>query len=107
MPRSVSSHQSLSTAASADELFDQAARMRPSCVSAVTLGAVLFIALMITFSTLGQTTPSSPMLLLIGALGVTSHLVLLPVVSCTGTASFTRACGYAWIMIDVMLIIRP
>ena len=67
------------------------------------IGAALFIALMVAFSAVDQTTPSSAMVLLIGAIGVISHLVLLPVVSRAGTASLSRACGYAGIMIDVML----
>jgi hypothetical protein len=58
---------------------------------------------MVAFSTIGDTPPSGGMLLLLGVLGVASHLVLLPVVLASGTLAWTRACGYAWIAIDVML----
>lgn len=67
------------------------------------IGAALFVALMITFSMLGDTPPSGSLLLLLGVLGVSSHLVLLPVVCVSGRASWARASGYSWIAIDVML----
>jgi len=70
---------------------------------AAYIGAALFVGLMIGFSTVGDGPPTAAMLATIGVLGVTSHLVLLPVVSATGSASWSRACGYSWIAIDVML----
>ena len=71
--------------------------------TAAYIGAALFIALMVTFSTLGDRPPSGGQLLLLGVLGVGSHLVLLPVVSAAGRAAWARACGYSWIAIDVIL----
>lgn len=67
------------------------------------IGAALFVGLMAAFSSLGDTPPSGGMLLVLGVLGVGSHLVLLPVVCAAGRAAWTRACGYSWIAIDVML----
>jgi len=67
------------------------------------IGAALFVALMAAFSTLGDSVPSGGMLLLLAILGVSSHLVLLPVVSATGSASWARVGGFSWIAIDVML----
>src|SRR5947208_5931419 len=43
--------------------------------------AVLFVALIVAFSSLGGGAPSGPMLLAIGVIGVASHVVLLPVVA--------------------------
>ena len=67
------------------------------------VGAALFVALMAAFSAIGDTPPSGAMLLVLGVLGVSSHLALLPVVAASGRAAWTRACGYSWIAIDVML----
>jgi len=67
------------------------------------IGAALFVGLMAAFSAIGDSPPTGGMLLVLGMLGVSSHLVLLPVVSATGRAAWTRACGYSWIAIDVML----
>jgi hypothetical protein len=67
------------------------------------LGAALFVMLMIAFATVGDGPPSAAVMATIGLLGVTSHLVLLPVVSASGSTSWARACGYSWIAIDVML----
>jgi len=75
--------------------------MKPS--TGAYIGAALFVALMIAFGTVGDRPPAPRVLTLIGLLGVGSHLVLLPVVAATGSASWSRACGYAWIAIDVML----
>src|SRR5574342_136250 len=68
------------------------------------IGAALFLALMAAFSAIGDTPPSGAMLLVLGGLGVSSHLALLPVVGASGGAAWTRACGYSWIAIDVMLV---
>jgi hypothetical protein len=67
------------------------------------VGAALFVCLIVAFSTLGNRPPTGPLMALIGALGVSSHLVLLPVVCASGSTGWTRACGYSWIAIDVML----
>jgi hypothetical protein len=67
------------------------------------IGAALFVGLMAAFSAIGDTPPTGGLLLVLGILGVSSHLVLLPVVSASGRAAWTRACGYSWIAIDVML----
>ena len=67
------------------------------------VGAALFVALMAAFSAIGDTPPTGGMLLVLGILGVSSHLVLLPVVCASGRTAWTRACGYSWIAIDVML----
>jgi hypothetical protein len=75
--------------------------MKPS--TGAYIGAALFVALMIAFSAVGDAPPTAAVMATIGVLGVTSHLVLLPVVSATGSASWSRACGYSWIAIDVML----
>ena len=58
---------------------------------------------MVAFSTIGDTVPAGGMLLLLGVLGVASHLVLLPVICVSGRTTWSRACGYSWIAIDVML----
>jgi hypothetical protein len=70
---------------------------------AAYIGAALFVGLMAAFSSLGDTPPSGAMLLVLGLLGVGSHLVLLPVVGASGRTAWTRACGYSWIAIDVVL----
>ena len=70
---------------------------------AAYIGAALFVGLMVAFSTIGDTPPTGATLLVLGILGVGSHLVLLPVVCASGRAAWTRACGYSWIAIDVML----
>ena len=75
--------------------------MKPS--TAAYFGAVLFVALMAAFSSIGNTPPSGGMLLLLGILGVSAHLVLLPVVGATVRAAWARACGYSWLAIDVVL----
>ena len=66
-------------------------------------GAALFIALIVVFSTTDASQPSTAAVLLIGILGATSHLVLLPVVAALPAPGWARAGGYAWIAIDVML----
>jgi hypothetical protein len=75
--------------------------MKPA--TAAYIGAALFVALMAAFSAIGDTVPGGGMLLLLGILGVGSHLVLLPVVSTTGSAPWARVCGYSWIAMDVIL----
>ena len=75
--------------------------MKPATCAYV--GAALFVALMMAFGSIGNTTPPAVMILAIGLIGVTSHVVLLPVVNVSGSASWTRACGYGWLVIDVML----
>ena len=75
--------------------------MKPA--TAAYTGAALFVALMATFGSLGDTTPTGAILLVLGILGVSSHLVLLPVVCVTGRTPWARAAGYSWIAIDVML----
>lgn len=71
--------------------------------TAAYVGAALFVGLMVAFGSLGDTTPSGGMLLLLGILGASSHLVLLPVVAVSGRAPWARAGGYSWIAIDVVL----
>ena len=71
--------------------------------TAAYVGAALFVGLMAAFSSIGNAAPTGGFLLLLGILGITSHLVLLPVVSATGRFPWARACGYSWIAIDVML----
>ena len=66
-------------------------------------GAALFVALIVAFSTMDPNHPSTLTILLIGMVGVTSHLVLLPVVAALPAPGWVRAAGYAWIAIDVML----
>lgn len=75
--------------------------MKPS--TGAYIGAALFVVLMIAFGTVGDGPPSAAVMATIGLVGVTSHLVLLPVVSASGSTSWARACGYSWIAIDVML----
>jgi hypothetical protein len=75
--------------------------MKPS--NGAYIGAALFVALMVAFSTVGDGPPTAAIMATIGLVGVTSHLVLLPVVAASGSTSWTRACGYSWIAIDVML----
>lgn len=75
--------------------------MKPS--TGAYIGAALFVALMIAFSAVGDAPPTAAVMATIGVLGVTSHLVLLPVVATSGSTSWARACGYSWIAIDVML----
>src|SRR5262249_49174697 len=71
--------------------------------AAAYAGAALFVALMAAFGSLGDAAPGGGILLLIGVLGVSSHLVLLPVVCVSDSLPWSRACGYSWIAIDVML----
>jgi len=66
-------------------------------------GAALFVALIVAFSTMDPNHPSSIVTLLIGVLGVSSHLALLPVVAALPAPGWVRAGGYAWIAIDTML----
>ena len=75
--------------------------MKPS--TGAYIGAALFVVLMIAFGTVGDGPPSAAVMATIGLVGVTSHLVLLPVVSASGSTSWARACGCSWIAIDVML----
>ena len=70
---------------------------------AAYIGAALFVGLMAAFSAIGDTPPAGGLLLVLGVLGISSHLVLLPVVCASGRTAWARACGYAWIAIDVML----
>lgn len=58
---------------------------------------------MIAFSTVGNEPSGAVTLAAIDVIGVTAHLVLLPVVSATGSVLWARAGGYSWIAIDVML----
>ena len=66
----------------------------------VLAGALLFVVLIVLFS-IGVFTP--PVLVAISLVGVASHLVLFPVVAALATPSWTRAAGYAWLTIDVVL----
>ena len=66
-------------------------------------GAALFVALIVTFSTIGAGQPSAIILLLLGVIGAASHLVLLPVVAELPAPAWARAGGYAWVAIDTML----
>ena len=66
-------------------------------------GAALFVALIVAFSTMDPNHPSTLTTLLIGVIGVSSHLVLLPVVAALPAPGWARAGGYAWIAIDTML----
>jgi hypothetical protein len=75
--------------------------MKPS--TGAYVGAGLFVGLMIAFSTVGNEPPGAVTLAAIGVIGVTAHLVLLPVVSATGSMPWARAGGYSWVAIDVML----
>jgi len=70
---------------------------------AAYIGAALFVGLMAAFSAIGDMPPAGGLLLVLGVLGISSHLVLLPVVCASGRTAWARACGYAWIAIDVML----
>lgn len=76
---------------------------RALAARAAFAGAALFVALIIAFSSLGDQQPSAPMLLVMGMVGVASHLVLLPVVAELPAPAWARAAGYSWIAIDVML----
>ena len=67
------------------------------------VGAALFVVLIVVFSTIDPNHPSNIATLLIGVLGVSSHLVLLPVVAALPAPGWVRASGYAWIAIDTML----
>lgn len=67
------------------------------------VGAGLFAALIVAFNVAGVNASVTGWVLLIGVLGVASHLALLPVVAAIDVAPWARAAGYAWIFIDAML----
>jgi hypothetical protein len=71
--------------------------------SAAFIGAALFVALIVGFSVAGPNASATGWVVLLGVLGVASHLVLLPVVGAIEVPSWARAGGYSWIAIDVML----
>ena len=66
-------------------------------------GAALFVALIVTFSTIGAGQPSATTLLPMGVIGAAAHLVLLPVVAELPAPVWARAGGYARVAIDTML----
>ena len=75
--------------------------MKPS--TGAYVGAALFVGLIVAFSSLGDSTPSPVMVFAMGLLGAASHLALLPAIDARGSSGWTRACGYTWVAIDVML----
>jgi hypothetical protein len=66
-------------------------------------GATLFVVLIVLFSQLGASQPSTPMLITMGVIGAAAHLVLLPVVAAMPAPAWARAAGYGWLVIDTML----
>lgn len=66
-------------------------------------GSALFVALIVVFSAVGDSQPSTGMLVLMGLFGAASHLVLLPVIAELPAPTWARVGGYAWVAIDVML----
>ena len=76
--------------------------MKGSSLCAYT-GAALFVVLIVLFSMLGASQPSTALLIAMGAIGAAAHLVLLPVVAAMPAPEWARAAGYGWLVIDTML----
>ena len=76
---------------------------RRSAANGAFSGAALFVALIITFSIVGDGDQPARVRLVIGVFGALSHLALLPVVAALPAPAWAQACGYMWIGIDVML----
>lgn len=77
--------------------------MTVSAAKSAYAGAALFVVLIVLFAMLGPGQPATPMLIAMGVIGATAHLVLMPVVGAMRAPDWARAAGYGWLVIDTML----